>query len=284
MELKKINLISVLGPTAGGKTGFSAQLAIKLNGEIISADSRQVYRKMDIGTGKDLSDYIIEGKKIPYHLIDIADPGYEYNVFEFQRDFIDAYKDICKRKKLAILCGGTGMYIESVLDSYRLIRVPLNQILRNSLSEKSMEELEAILNSYKTPHNQTDTDSRKRITRAIEISEYYTNKSETQIEFPELNYIIIGIKNDRQTQRRRITERLDYRLKNGMIDEVKGLLDSGVAPDKLIFYGLEYKFLTWYIKGEIDYDTLFQKLNTAIHQFAKRQMTWFRKMERNGIK
>lgn len=283
MELKKINLISVLGPTAGGKTGFAAYLALKLNGEIISADSRQVYRKMDIGTGKDLTDYNIEGEIIPHHLIDIVDPGYEYNVYEFQRDFMNAYKDIHDRNKLAILCGGTGMYIESVLDSYKLIRVPLNQELRNSLSEKSMIELEKILNSYKTPHNQTDKDSRKRITRAIEISEYYTNKSETLIDFPELNYMILGIRNDRQTQRRKITERLEYRLKNGMIDEVKALLESGVAPDKLIFYGLEYKFLTWYINGKIDYDTLFQKLNTAIHQFAKRQMTWFRKMERNGF-
>lgn len=283
MEFKKLNLITVLGPTAGGKTGFAAQLAFDLDGEILSADSRQVYRKMDIGTGKDLSEYIIDGKKVPYHLIDIVEPGYEYNVFEFQRDFMNAFKDIRSRNKIALLCGGTGMYIESVLNSYNLIRVPLNQELRLELSEKSMAELEKILFSYKTPHNQTDTESRKRITRAIEIAEYYNNKPELEINSPELNYIIMGLKNDRQTQRRMITERLDYRLKNGMVEEVKSLLDSGVDAEKLIFYGLEYKFLTWYLTGKIDYNTLFEKLNTAIHQFGKRQMTWFRKMERNGF-
>ncbi|MCF8378062.1 MAG: tRNA (adenosine(37)-N6)-dimethylallyltransferase MiaA [Bacteroidales bacterium] len=282
--MKKLNLITILGPTAGGKTGLAAHLALEIDGEILSADSRQVYRKMDIGTGKDLSEYSINGRYVPYHLIDIVDPGYEYNVFEFQKDFIHAFKDIRKRNKLPILCGGSGMYIEAVLDAYKLIRVPVNKDLRENLESKSMDDLRKILFSYKTPHNQTDTESLKRILRAIEIAEFYKNEGEPEVETPDLNYIILGVKNDRETQRKKITERLDYRLKNGMIEEVKDLLESGVDPEKLIFYGLEYKYITWYITGKIDYETMFQNLNTAIHQFGKRQMTWFRKMERHGFK
>jgi len=282
MDLNQ-TIICVLGPTAGGKTSFAARLAQRVDAEIISADSRQVYRKMDIGTGKDLSDYSIDGVNIPYHLIDIVEPGYEYNVYEFQRDFFTAFNNIIDRNKIPILCGGTGLYIESVLNSYKLINVPLNQNLRDSLLKKSLEELAEILKSYKTLHNHTDTIHLKRLIRAIEIEEFYKHNPNHDATFPDLDYLIFGIRYDRQSQRNRITERLDYRLKNGMIEEIKMLLESGVDAEKLIFYGLEYKFLTWYVTGRIDYNTMFQKLNISIHQFAKRQMTWFRKMERNGF-
>lgn len=283
MNTKNHKLICILGPTAGGKTNFAAQLALRIDAEIISADSRQVYRKMDIGTGKDLSDYCVDGKNIPYHLIDIADPGYEYNVFEFQKDFSAAFNNIVDRRKIPILCGGTGLYIESVLNAYKLINVPLNQSLRDNLLTKSIDELREILKTYKNLHNHTDTTHLKRLIRAIEIEDYYKHNPDIDDSFPEFEYKILGIRYDRESQRRRITERLDYRLKNGMPEEVKSLLESGVEAEKLIFYGLEYKFLTWYVTGIIDYDTMFQKLNTAIHQFAKRQMTWYRKMERNGF-
>ena len=250
MDLKNHTILCVLGPTAGGKTSFASQLALKIDAEIISADSRQVYKKMDIGTGKDLSDYTLDGNKIPYHLIDIVEPGYEYNVYEFQRDFFTAFNDITGRNKTTILCGGTGLYIESVLNAYKLINVPLNQELRDSLLEKSMEELREMLRSYKNLHNDTDTIHLKRLIRAIEIEDFYKHNPEHDTKFPDLNHIIFGIRYDRQSQRSRITERLDYRLKNGMVEEINMLLESGVDAEKLIFYGLEYKYLAYYLHSK----------------------------------
>jgi tRNA dimethylallyltransferase len=278
----KSNLIVVTGPTATGKTTFAANLALHLDGEIISADSRQVYRGMDKATGKDFSDYMVNGKQIPYHLVDIVDPGYEYNVFEFQRDFIAAFNSISARGKLPVLCGGTGLYIESVLKGYRLIDVPENINLKVSLENKPDEELIAKLKSFKTPHNLTDITDRKRLIRAIEIQQYYADHPEIDFSFPEIHPVIFGIHFDRETIRQRITSRLKTRLEEGMVDEIKDLLAKGLKPEQLKFYGLEYKFLTQYVTSEISYDEMFRLLNTAIHQFAKRQMTWFRKMEREG--
>jgi tRNA dimethylallyltransferase len=277
-------LIVITGATAGGKTSVAANLAGKINGEIISADSRQVYRGMDIGTGKDLNDYIIDGQRIPFHLIDILNAGEKYNVYQFQHDFFEAFNNIIDRSKLPILCGGTGLYIESVLKGYKLISVPVNEKLRNSLENKSLEELTQILSKYKKLHNISDTDSVKRAVRAIEIEEYYSQNNEKIIEMPQFDYVVFGIKFDRDSRRRRITERLDQRLKEGMIDEVKGLMDSGVSSENLIYYGLEYKYITLFLMGELTYSEMRTKLNTAIHQFSKRQMTWFRKMEKHGIK
>ena len=277
-------MLIVLGPTATGKTSFAANLAYHLNGEIISADSRQVYRGMDIATGKDFSDYIVKYKKIPSHLVDIVDPGYEYNVFEFQRDFLNAYKDVSERKKLPILCGGTGMYIESVLKGYKLVNVPDNLELRNELEGKSDEGLIEILQSYKTPHNVTDIEDRKRLIRAIEIQTYYKNHPDLDLTFPKIKNIIFGVYFERSVIRERITQRLKTRLEKGMADEVNELLKKGLKPQQLKFYGLEYKYLTQYVIGEIPYQEMFRLLNTAIHQFAKRQMTWFRKMEKEGHK
>ncbi|MCD4698048.1 MAG: tRNA (adenosine(37)-N6)-dimethylallyltransferase MiaA, partial [Bacteroidales bacterium] len=249
----------------------------------ISADSRQVYRGMDLATGKDLNDYIVDGQQVPFHLVNIVDPGYEYNVFEFQKDFLKVYQDITTRGKMPVLCGGTGMYIESVLKGYKLILVPENENLRNNMKGKPDEELVEILKSFKAPHNVTDTENRNRLLRAIEIQTYYQNHQEIDTSFPELNYTIFGIKFDRQDIRERITDRLETRLDMGMADEVKDLLNKGLTPDQLKFYGLEYKFLTQYVTGEISYDEMFRLLNTAIHQFAKRQMTWFRRMEKSGF-
>ena len=280
---RKLNLIVVTGPTATGKTTFAAQIAHQLNGEIISADSRQVYRGMDLATGKDLNDYIVDGQQVPFHLVNIVDPGYEYNVFEFQKDFLKVYQDITTRGKMPVLCGGTGMYIESVLKGYKLILVPENENLRNDMKGKPDEELVGILKSFKAPHNVTDTENRNRLLRAIEIQTYYQNHQEIDTSFPELNYTIFGIKFDRQDIRERITDRLKTRLDMGMADEVKDLLNKGLTPDQLKFYGLEYKFLTQYVTGEISYDEMFRLLNTAIHQFARRQMTWFRRMEKSGF-
>jgi len=281
---KNYNLITVLGPTASGKTRFAACLAKEIEGEIISADSRQVYRKMDIGTGKDYRDYIVNDWQVPYHLVDIVDPGYEYNVYEYQRDFVATYQDITNRKKFPVLCGGSGLYIEAVLKGYKLINVPVNSLLRKELDKKSMEELTEILVSFKKLHNKTDIETRKRLIRAIEIEEYYNRHPENQTDYPELNTLIIGIHFDRETRRMRITERLMQRFEGGMIKEVKKLLDSGLSYDQLIYYGLEYKYITLYLRGDIDYESMVNSLNTAIHQLAKRQMTWFRRMERNGIK
>jgi len=277
-------LITVIGPTASGKTGFAVSLAKELNGEIISGDSRQVYKCMDIGTGKDISEYTVGNVTIPYHLIDIHLPGYKYNVFEFQHDFFKAYKDIRKRNKTPILCGGTGMYIESVLKGYRLFAVPENKQLREELENKSLEELTDILSSYKHLHNTTDVDTVKRAIRAIEIEEYYNTLSPEQNDFPPIESLIIGLKLDREERRKRISKRLHRRLEEGMVDEVKQLLDSGISPEDLIYYGLEYKFLTLYITGELEYKEMVSQLEIAIHQFAKRQMTWFRGMEKRGFK
>lgn len=281
--MEQINLITILGATASGKTGVAAHLAHRIGGEIISADSRQVYRGMDIGTGKDIADYTIDGEPIPYHLIDIVDAGYEYNVFEYQRDFVNAFTNIQERNKFPIICGGSGMYIEAVLKGYKLINVPVNEELRNSLTGKSLEELASILKTYKTLHNQSDVDTVKRAIRGIEIEEYYTQHSEIDTHYPEINSLIVGVKYDRESRRRRITERLKTRLKEGMVDEVKRLLDSGIKPESLIYYGLEYKYITQYLIGEMSYDEMFRQLEIAIHQFSKRQMTWFRHMESNGF-
>ena len=279
----KYNLVTILGPTATGKTQLATALAARIDGEIISADSRQIYRGMDIGTGKDLGEYVVDGKPIPYHLIDIVDAGYKYNVFEYQRDFLKAFESVNQRGHLPILCGGTGLYIEAVLNGYKLLAVPDNQILREQLATKTLDELTSILSGYKTLHNQTDVDTVKRAIRAIEIEEYYQTHEEETVEYPELNSLIIGVGIDREVRREKITKRLKARLNEGMIDEVKMLLDSGVQPDDLIYYGLEYKFVTNYLLGKLTFDELFTQLEIAIHQFAKRQMTWFRGMERRGF-
>ena len=277
------DLVTILGPTASGKTTLAAALAYRLNAEIISGDSRQVYRRMDLGTGKDLADYVVDGKRIPYHLIDIVEPGYKYNVFEFQRDFLQAYDEIRQRGVLPILCGGTGMYIESVLKGYKLLPVPENQELRASLADKSLDELTTILAGYKKLHNSTDVDTVKRAIRAIEIEEYYRQQPVSAREFPAINSLVIGVDIDRDLRRAKITRRLKQRLDEGMVDEVRALLDAGIPAEDLIYYGLEYKYLTLYAVGQLTYDEMFHQLEIAIHQFAKRQMTWFRGMERRGF-
>ena len=277
------DLIAILGPTASGKTPFAAALAAELNTEIISADSRQIYRSMDIGTGKDLADYIVNGKQVPYHLIDIADPGYKYNVFEYQRDFLNAYESIKQKGCLPVVCGGTGMYLESVLKGYKLLPVPENPELRNRLANKSLDELTEVLATYKSLHNTTDVDTVKRAIRAIEIEEYYAHTPVDERSFPQLNSLIIGVDIDRELRREKITRRLRQRLNEGMVDEVRRLIAQGIHPDDLIYYGLEYKYLTLYVIGQLTYDEMFSQLEIAIHQFAKRQMTWFRGMERRGF-
>lgn len=277
------DLIAILGPTASGKTPFAASLAAELHTEIISADSRQIYRGMDIGTGKDLADYTIGDRKIPYHLIDIVEPGYKYNVFEYQRDFLKAYETVKSKGCVPILCGGTGMYLEAVLKGYRLLPVPENSELRARLADKSIEELTEILQGYKTLHNVTDVDTAKRAIRAIEIEEYYRHTAVDERPFPALNSLIIGVDIDRELRREKISRRLRARLDEGMVDEVRRLLDQGLSPDDLIYYGLEYKYLTLYVIGKLTYEEMLSGLETAIHQFAKRQMTWFRGMERRGF-
>ena len=276
------DFITVLGPTATGKTKFAVDLASRLNAEIISADSRQVYRRMDIGTGKDYQDYMVGDHVIPCHLIDIKEPGYHYNLYEFQTDFLEAFTQIKESGKQVILCGGTGMYIDSVLKGYRIMKVPVNEELRSSLKDKSMEELTARLESYKQLHNVSDTSTRPRLVRAIEIAEYQSSFSANTDTFPEFKSLILGVHVDREIRRERITKRLKVRLEAGMIDEVQSLLDNGLKPEELIFYGLEYKYITLYLTGRLSNEEMFLQLNTAIHQFAKRQMTWFRKMERQG--
>ena len=271
-------LITVLGPTASGKTSFAAALAAHLDSEIISADSRQIYRSMDIGTGKDLADYTVNGKTIPYHLIDICNPGDKYNVFEYQHAFFRAYDEIRKRGKLPILCGGTGMYIEAVLKGYKLLDVPANLSLRESLKGKSLQELEQILGSYKTLHNKTDVDSAQRAIRAIEIEEFYLNQAPDVNDYEPIESLVIGLDISRELRREKISRRLKARLDEGMVDEIKGILASGVKPDDLIYYGLEYKYLTLYVIGKLSYEEMVSQLEIAIHQFAKRQMTyecWF---------
>lgn len=281
--MNNYELITIIGPTASGKTAFAAALAARLDTEIISGDSRQVYRSMDIGTGKDLADYVVDGKQIPYHLIDICNPGDKYNVFEYQHDFHKAFEEIRKKGKLPILCGGTGMYIESVLRGFKLLDVPQNPSLRESLKGKSLAELEQILASYKVLHNKTDVDSAQRAIRAIEIEEFYKTEAPDKREYAPINSLIIGVDIDRDLRREKISKRLRARLDEGMVDEVRAILATGVKPEDLIYYGLEYKFLTLYIIGQLTYDEMISQLEIAIHQFAKRQMTWFRGMERRGL-
>ncbi|MGE4288109.1 MAG: tRNA (adenosine(37)-N6)-dimethylallyltransferase MiaA [Salinivirgaceae bacterium] len=281
---KTIDLITVLGPTATGKTSFAVHLAHLLNAQIISADSRQVYRGMDLGTGKDLSEYTLNGQQISYHLIDIVNAGTKYNVYEFQNDFLKAYQQIIAENSFPIMCGGSGMYIEAVLKGYRLANVPENEELRKSLETYTLDELTAKLAAMKKLHNTSDIDTKKRAIRAIEIENYYREHPETDFSFPEFNALLLGIKFHRQEIKRRITERLKQRLRDGMIDEVELLIKQGVSPEVLAYYGLEYKFITQYLQQEYSYNTMVERLNIAIHQFAKRQMTWFRRMERSGFK
>ena len=276
-------MLTIIGPTASGKTTFATALAASMEAEIISADSRQVYRRMDIGSGKDLADYKVDGIEIPYHLIDIADAGFRFNLFMYQQEFLKVWQDCERRGIFPVLCGGSGLYVESILKAYRMTPVPENPELRERLACKSLAELSDILSSYRSLHNTTDTDTVKRAIRAIEIAEYYTTHEPVKGEFPEIRSLIVGVLFDRETRRQRITERLHARLQAGMIDEVKGLLDRGIKPEDLIYYGLEYKYLTLYLTGELTYDEMVEQLNIAIHQFAKRQMTWFRKMERDGF-
>ncbi|NDW08142.1 tRNA (adenosine(37)-N6)-dimethylallyltransferase MiaA [Dysgonomonas sp. 520] len=281
--MSKYDLIAIVGPTASGKTSLACKLAYELNSEIISGDSRQVYRQMDIGTGKDLSDYIVEGRQIPYHLIDIREAGDKYNIFEYQQDFYRAYKDITDRGKLPVLCGGSGLYVESVLKSYPLVNVPENKELRKKLQDKSLNELTLILSSYKNLHNKTDVDTAQRAIRAIEIAEYTLLHPVEASKTINLNSLIIGVDIDRETRRRRISDRLRTRLEEGMIAEVQGILDQGIQPEDLIYYGLEYKYITLHIIGKLKYNEMVDQLEIAIHQFAKRQMTWFRGMEKRGL-
>ena len=288
-------MITILGPTASGKTSLATALAAALphtaagvEAEIISADSRQVYRRMDIGTGKDLADYVVDGKQIPFHLIDICEPGTKYNLFQYQQDFTDAYKDICGRGRLPILCGGTGLYIESVLKGYSLSPVPQNPVLRKALEGKSLEELTQTLQQLKEKtgsnmHNRSDVDTAQRAIRAIEIETYNLEHPVPERNIPAVPSVIFGVNIDRDMRREKISRRLKQRLEEGMVDEIKGLLDSGIPPEDLIYYGLEYKFVTEYVTGKTSYDEMFRSLEIAIHQFAKRQMTWFRGMERRGF-
>lgn len=278
------DIITIIGPTASGKTSLAVALAKDLNTEIISGDSRQVYRRMDLGTGKDLSDYRIDGMNIPYHLIDIAEPGTKYNLFQYQQDFLPVYEQIKAKGKMPILCGGTGLYVESILRGFNLVPVPENADLRVSLSGKTLDELTEILKGYKTLHNTTDVDTVNRAIRAIEIEEYMCQHPVEKRSFPALNALIIGIDVDRDVRRQRISRRLKQRLDEGMIEEVRALLKEGVSADDLIYYGLEYKYLTLYVLGRLSYDEMYRQLEIAIHQFAKRQMTWFRGMERRGLK
>ena len=281
-------MITILGPTASGKTDLAAHLAARLNAEIISADSRQVYRGMDIGTGKDLADYAVEGHAIPYHLIDICEPGTKYNLFRYQQDFLDSYEDIRSRGVLPILCGGTGLYIEAVLKGYSLSPVPQNPALRTELEGKNLEELTNILvglkrRNHSVMHNKTDVDSCQRAIRAIEIETYNLTKPTEERLCPPIDSLIIGVDIEREARREKITHRLKTRLEGGMVDEIDGLLKRGIPAEDLIYYGLEYKFVTEYLIGKLSYDEMFQQLEIAIHQFAKRQMTWFRGMERRGF-
>jgi tRNA dimethylallyltransferase len=277
-------LITILGPTATGKTAIAAHLAKELGGEVICADSRQVYRGLDIGSGKDLEEYTVEGQFIPHHLIDIHDIGYEYNVFKFQEDFHKCFNDILDRNKVPILCGGTGLYIQAVLDGYKLHPVPVDPELRAKLESREHVDLIEELKSKSRLHNSTDTSTKKRTIRALEIARYYESNDLVREVYPPIDNIVFGISLDRAIVKQRITHRLKERLEMGMIEEVEGLLNQGISEEQLKFYGLEYKFLTQYLGGGINYNDMFQRLNSAIHQFAKRQMTWFRRMEKQGHK
>jgi tRNA dimethylallyltransferase len=282
--ISNYDLLIVTGPTASGKTSLAVALAKKVGGEIISADSRQVYRGMNIGTGKDYDDYLIEGMLIPCHLIDIADPGYKYNVFEYQRDFIKVYASLKERKVFPVVCGGSGMYADSIISGYKMMEVPPDSGLRSNLEKKPLEELVEILSTYKKPHNTTDIDTKKRLIRAIEIEHFNQNKAKPVSNFPKIRSLVVGILPDRESRRINISKRLKQRLDAGMVDEVKYLIEQGVKTDVLIYYGLEYKYITLYLTGKMSYDDMVRDLEIAIHQFAKRQMTWFRGMERRGIK
>ena len=277
-------MITVLGPTASGKTHLAVALAKALGSEIISGDSRQVYKGMDIGTGKDLTEYVSDGTPIAYHLIDIAEPGTKYTVFHFQQDFLHAYREIEGKGMVPVFCGGSGLYIESVLRAYRMSPVPANESLRASLEGKTLEELTQMLSAMKHLHNTTDIDSPQRAIRAIEIETYYQSHPLEPRPFPQISSLNIGIEIDREVRRQRITARLRQRLEEGMADEIRGLLAKGIAPEDLIYYGLEYKYVTLYVTGQLSFQEMFTQLEIAIHQFAKRQMTWFRGMERRGIR
>ena len=279
---KPYELITVLGPTASGKTAFAAALANELDTEIISADSRQVYRGMTIGTGKDLNDYVVDGKPIPYHLIDICEPGEKYNIFRYQHDFHRVFETIRSKGKVPVLCGGSGLYIEAVLKGYQLLDVPENPELRKKLNDQSLPELEKMLKSYKTLHNKTDVDTNRRAIRAIEIEAYYLTQNPNRRDYAPVNSLIIGIEIDRELRRQKISDRLKKRLDEGMIDEIRCLLNTGLPAEDLMYYGLEYKYVTLYVLGRLSYSEMFSQLETAIHQFAKRQMTWFRGMEKRG--
>ncbi|MBR3976464.1 MAG: tRNA (adenosine(37)-N6)-dimethylallyltransferase MiaA [Bacteroidaceae bacterium] len=281
---EKYDILAVVGPTACGKTSLAVDLALAIEGaEIISADSRQVYRGMDIGTGKDIAEYTRNGVTVPAHLLDIVDAGEKYNIFEYQRDFLSSYNNIKERGAFPIVCGGSGLYVESVLRGYRLLPVPENPELRASLEKKSLEELAGMLAQYKTLHNTTDVDSKKRAIRAIEIEEYYLTRPVEERSFPQLNALVVGVSVDRDVRRARISRRLRERLEQGMVDEARALLESGLTAEQLIYYGLEYKFLALYLTGAMAYEEMVRGLEIAIHQFAKRQMTWFRGMEKRGV-
>ena len=277
-------MITILGPTASGKTSMAARLAVRLGGaEIISADSRQLYRGMDVGTGKDLADYVVDGQAVPYHLIDVCEAGERYNLFRYQQDFWQAYHDVTSRRRRPILCGGTGLYIESILKSYKMVPVPENPDLSEQLRGKTLAELAEMLAGYKPLHNTTDTDTPQRAIRAIEIQEYYRSQHIDEREFPRVESLTVGLMLDREERRRRISERLHRRLESEhMVDEVNRLLEH-VSAEDLMYYGLEYKYVTLYCLGRLSYDEMSRQLEIAIHQFAKRQMTWFRGMERRGI-
>jgi len=278
------DLLVITGPTASGKTSLAVGVAKKVDGEIISADSRQVYRGMNLGTGKDYDDYEIDGTMVTCHLIDIVDPGYKYNVFEFQRDFIKVYTSLRECKVFPVVCGGSGMYIDSVITGYKMFEVPPDSGLRMKLEKKSLEELRAILSTYKNPHNTTDLENKKRLIRAIEIAHFDNNKGKSKVENPKIRSLVVGVMLERDSRRKRISERLIQRLNQGMVDEVKQLIDEGISTEVLIYYGLEYKYITLYLTGKLSYDEMVRDLEIAIHQFAKRQMTWFRGMEKRGIK
>ncbi len=283
MDKPMHDIIVITGPTATGKTRLAAMVAARLRGEVISADSRQVYRGMDIGTGKDLSDYNVGGQSVPVHIVDIVDAGYRYNVYEYQRDFLKVFEGMSMRGCFPVVCGGSGMYVDSIVSGYRLIQVPVNEQLRVLLAGRRLEELTAILSQYKSLHNQTDVDTVKRAVRAIEIAEYYVHHPVDENPFPVRNPLVTAVFFDRETRRQRISSRLKARLEGGMIEEVQRLLAGGVHPDDLLYYGLEYKYVTLYLLNKMDYQEMATKLEVEIHRFAKRQMTWFRGMERRGI-
>lgn len=278
------DLLVVTGPTASGKTALAVAMAKKLEGEIISADSRQVYKGMNLGTGKDYSDYFIDDTWIPCHLIDIAEPGYKYNVFEYQRDFIKVYASLKARNLFPVVCGGSGMYADSIITGYKMVEVPPDSGLRAELEKKPMEELREILSTYKNLHNTSDLDTKKRVIRAIEIEHFNSNRRQQNSELPKVRSLVVGVLFDRETRRKRISDRLKLRLDAGMVEEVKNLIKLGVNPETLIYYGLEYKFITLYLTGKLSYELMVRDMETAIHQFAKRQMTWFRGMEKRGTK